>query len=185
MKSSLFLSVYFNKTYPVMVLEDTTNTSQTSRRGPDTDDFTRGWIIGLAMDAEFSMAEIGRRLNMPRQTVSGIVNAYKKNKQTTVLPRSGRPPVLDGRDERHLIFNVDKKPMEQFSVHQQEFLPMKAVSVTTIRKVLARNGLFSYKPALKPFLSNTHKKKRLAWVNERMDWTQEQWGRIKICPQTQ
>lgn len=43
---------------------------------------------------------------------------------------------------------------------------------------IARQGLFSYKLACKPFLSNQHRKNRLRWVNERMNWTQEQSGRI-------
>lgn len=160
-----------------MVLEDITN--KTSRKGPELSEFQRGRICGLSIDAGWNHSQISRELGIPRQTIDNIVKAFKENGQTRPKPRSGRPPILTGRDERHLCYFVQKEAFEPMTVHRENLAQIvNKVSLTTLRKALAKHGFFSCKPALKPFLSHLHKRRRLAWVSERMDWGEEQWNKI-------
>ena len=51
-------------------------------------------------------------------------------------------------------------------------------SVPIHRRVLIRNGLKGCKPQKKPFLTETHRIKRLAWAKEHQHWTVEQWANV-------
>src|SRR5262249_47275110 len=52
------------------------------------------------------------------------------------------------------------------------------VSICTIRRALHDIGLKSRIARVKPFLSDTHKAKRLKWAKERKDWGNEEWSRV-------
>ena len=51
----------------------------------------------------------------------------------------------------------------------------------TIRRRLALAGLRSYRPVLKPKLTETHKEKRLQWAEDHVRWTQLQWRNVLFC----
>ena len=53
------------------------------------------------------------------------------------------------------------------------------VSETTIRSRIKESGEFkSYWACKKPFISPKNRKKRLAWAQEHLDWSPEQWMRV-------
>ena len=51
----------------------------------------------------------------------------------------------------------------------------------TIRRRLFQAGLRSYRPVVKPKLTETHKEKRLQWAKDHVRWTQLQWRNVLFC----
>ena len=69
-------------------------TNTPHKKTKELSEFKRGMICGLSVYGELNNAEISRRMDIPRTTVSDVVNAYKRDGQTTAKPRPGRPRKL-------------------------------------------------------------------------------------------
>src|SRR5947209_17060184 len=78
-------------------------------------EFQRGEIIGAWKCRELgkkpiSVRKIGELLGHPKSTVQDVITAYKNGCETPA-PRSGRPPILNDRDGRHLkkVLNTNRR----------------------------------------------------------------------------
>jgi transposase len=119
--------------------------------------------------------------HMSKSTVKSIVDKFLATKTTENLPRSGRPRKLNERDLRSLS-RVVLKDMEsrRASLRQikTEFKDRADVSDRTIRRRLKEMGLQSHPAVIKPFVSKRNTQKRIQWCKERLDWGEEEWGRV-------
>ena len=80
-------------------------------------DFERGRIIGRWETGE-STRDIADTLNHSQSQVSCAIKAFVEEGQTTIAPRSGRPPVLNDHDVREVKRITKKnrnKPIEQIT----------------------------------------------------------------------
>ena len=160
-----------------MPLSDITN--KPHKKTKELSEFERGRICGLSVFGELNNAEISRRMDIPRTTVSGIVNAYKRDGQTTVKQRPGRPKKLSERAENHLNILVRREPFEPLGIHKDNLAKITGpISITTVRKALRKSGFSSFRPLQQPFLSVRHKKKRREWVSSKMNWTFKDWSKV-------
>src|SRR3954447_20050679 len=108
-----------------------------SGEGRELSEFERGRIIG-AHDAGMSLGEIGKMYDVPKSTVNDIIKAFENHGFTKPQPRSGRPKILNNRDERHLIQMVNKDhkdPIAQITAKMND-ATLKDVSVKTIQCTL-------------------------------------------------
>ncbi|GAA5798498.1 hypothetical protein HPULCUR_003902 [Helicostylum pulchrum] len=94
-------------------------TGKSSRKRPELSDFTRGVICGLSQHAKWTNTDISKELDIPRTTIGSIVQKYVKQGQTSVKPRSGRPKVLNERDEHHSGILVQRESFEPLRTQQQ------------------------------------------------------------------
>ena len=160
-----------------MTLSDISNTPSKKRK--ELDSFTRGVICGLATIAKWKQVDIAKELEIPTSTVNDIVRKYRETGQKECKQRPGRPEVLTERDISHLVISVRKEPFEPLAYHQQILaLAGKAVCLKTIRKALASRSLYSFKPALKPFLSKRNITRRKFLVYNKLKWGDEDWRKV-------
>jgi transposase len=64
-------------------------------------------IIVSMRNEGYTLQHIADTLNIHRGTVSDVIVRFKKRGSTENKPRSGRPRILDPRDERSLVIIVD------------------------------------------------------------------------------
>ncbi|QSS55716.1 hypothetical protein I7I53_03681 [Histoplasma capsulatum var. duboisii H88] len=126
-------------------------------------------------ERKYSFLSIARILELPRSTISSIVyhEKHRKKLETSPKKRTGRPPKLSARDQRHLILSVDKNPFNPLS----NFLtPSKSghhLSRYTARQYLHKNERYAFKPRKKPYLKPIHKDIRRAFGIRYRDWSDE------------
>jgi len=130
-------------------------------------DFERGRIIGRWETGE-STRDIADALNHSQSQVSRAIKAFVEEGQTTIAPRSGRPPVLNDRDVRQVKRITKKNRNESLST---------SISSTTVRNYLHEEGYYSRVALRKPYVSEKNRQKRLKWCKERKNWITE-WNNI-------
>jgi len=140
--------------------------------------FERGEIVGLHR-GQHNPTDISRILNIPRTTINDVIRKWEEDGLTSPAPRSGRPPILDDRDQRHLarLIKTDRQQsVEQLTENFNE-LGLKTVSAATIRRNLYELGYHGRAGVRKPFVSEVNRGKRHVWCRERRNWSEE-WNNI-------
>lgn len=133
---------------------------------------TRARIIGM-IEAGLSKTEISRKFNCRWQTVHDIHKKWMTHGHVKDLPRSGRPKELCVREERQIAREHKRDPTRT----ARETARNCNVSDQTVRRVLKRHGLRSYKAFRGPILQRHHRRKRKAFSALTASWTSE-WGQI-------
>lgn len=141
-------------------------------------DFQRGEIIG-AWKCGFSERKISEVLNYPKSTVHDVIFIYKNDGLETLPSRSGRPPILTERDNRHLMQILNKNHRTNINELCENFVTSTSTNVSqiTLKRHLHKNGVFGRIGAKKPFVNAANKIKRLTWAKNRKDWKNE-WENI-------
>lgn len=141
--------------------------------------FERGEIVGAWKGNNMSERAIGEVLDHPQSTVHDVISAYKDFEYETLPPRSGRPQLMTERDQRHLLRIVKKNRRINLQELREEFITStsKTICTKTIRNFLHEQGFYGRVGAKKPFISETNRRKRLAWAKERKEWVNE-WENI-------
>ena len=125
---------------------------------------------------EYSMEALSLKYNISTSTVHNIVK--KKAKFNTVIdrPRSGRPKISSGADDRRLLLLslrdrrlTAKQLQEQWHVNS---------CVSTVKARLLSAGLRGCVADKKPLLNAKQRLVRLRWCLARRTWTVEQWRQV-------
>jgi transposase len=104
-------------------------------------EFDRGRIVG-AHDAGMSERQIVEMYGFPKTTVHRTIKDFEEHGIVEARPRSGRPPVLDDRDKRHLVQIVEKNhraPLANTTAQIQD-ITSKNISISTVRRALHMEG---------------------------------------------
>ena len=54
----------------------------------------------------------------------------------------------------------------------------RRISAKTVRRRLATNQMFARKPYKGPIPTGRHRRNRLAWANNHVGWTRQQWREV-------
>lgn len=125
-----------------------------------------------------SQCEIARILSISRKSVQIISKKIDSNISVEDRPKSGRPKVLNTRDERSLIIASKKAPFKTARQLQSDSGLTNKSSLSTIKRVLRRNNLFGRIAAPKPQLNAKQKQKRLAFAKNHKEWNATDWGKV-------
>ena len=94
--------------------------------------------------------------------------------------RSGRPPISNARDQRHLI-KIMKENRRQSSTElakQWELSNGKQASARTVRRVLQNQNYLWRSACKKPRLTENQKSNRKIWCNKFKHWTKDDWKNV-------
>lgn len=154
------------------------NPDNTSEKRKELDDYNIGIVIGLVM-AKWTTNRISKEINIPESTVKTIKYRYQSTGTGLTGKRPGRPKKLNDREERAIVRNVRREPMESFGRHLAR-LENRDINIckATLIKYLDDLGFNSYVAAHKPLLEPHHVKKRLAWTKAKVNWTDDQWSHV-------
>ena len=146
-------------------------------------EFQRGEIIGAWKCRELgkkpiSVRKIGESLGHPKSTVQDVITAYKNGCETPA-PRSGRPPILNDRDGRHLKKVLNTNRRTNINEICENFISSTStnISKSTLKRYLHKLGIYGRIGAKKPFVNAANRMKRLAWAKKRINWMNE-WEKI-------
>jgi transposase len=111
-------------------------------------------------------------------------------KETMGLPPSnnkgGRPKVLTEREQKFLVQTITtggKSNAVEARKELQEQLG-KAVSDETVRRSLKASGMVPFVKPKKPLLTSKHRKERLKWAKEHINWTLDDWKKVVWSDET-
>ena len=133
-------------------------------------------IIQQAKDG-MSSRQIGSLHNIHHSTVNRII---KKQPEPIISPRAGRPRIFSIRAERRLVRKVTSGvcPTAADAQRQLQTEEQLNVSVSTVKRVLRRNGLHGRVRKKKPLLSKKYRQQRYAFALRYRKSKPEFWKRV-------
>ncbi|CAI9562069.1 unnamed protein product, partial [Staurois parvus] len=121
-----------------------------------------------------SIRDISWLLNIPRSTVSGIINKVEATgNNTATQPPSGRPRHMTERGQRMLKHTVRRSRQlstESIAKDLQTWCGLQ-MSTTTVRRELHGMGFHGGAAASKPSITKCNAKRRMPWCKARRHWT--------------
>jgi hypothetical protein len=125
----------------------------------------------------YSSYKIYLETEVPKSTVTAIIKRLRKCKEEPWKRalRKGGIPKLDERAERRLVRFMANNPFETISSAATPSKSGYQMHVNTVRKYLAKHEVYAFKPRVKPYLKESHKKARLLWAYLMKDLTLEDW----------
>lgn len=110
-----------------------------------------------------SQRDIANKLGISKGGVQRVIEKFKAYNTLQDMPKCGRPKKYSVRDERFLIRESQRNPKNTARGLQIKCPDMLQVSLTTVKRILRKYGLFGRIAAKRPKLNNDHIKKRLSW----------------------
>lgn len=135
--------------------------------------------VALA-EAGYSQRRIARTLGVPRTTVRDAIRRFQETGSYTRRPGQGRQRCTSARDDRFIVSNVLRNRFCTATEARTRLFEVRNVNVSerTIRRRLAESNLRAYRPARAPQLLPQHRRARLAFARQYVDWTVEDWKDI-------
>jgi len=135
----------------------------------------RGIIVG-----RYLAGDTPKKISEARGVPSGRVYAYIKKYETEHSlddhPKPGRPSNYDDRDKRAVLRDITNHPWTGPSTIANR--QVKPMSRSTVQRIADKEKIHRRKARKKPVLSDQSKKVRLAWANEHVGWTEEDWKKV-------
>lgn len=123
---------------------------------------------------EFTERNFGRKIS--RSTCQRILRKYERTGTVSDLPRSGRPPALNVRQQRLVrreMLKDRRKTLRQMSSELKN-LGFSA-SRMTIRRVLSKYRLGRRVAVRRPLLTKRMRQSRLNWAEQHKNWSVDKW----------
>lgn len=134
-----------------------------------------------------SQQQIANILHVPKTTVRRIIHQYRRTGNVGVRRHGhcGRKRTLTPRTEASLARTSRRTPhLTARQIQGEVGGPAVGVSINTVKRTLARQGLVTYRPVAAPLLNRRRMAARAAWANEYGDWTVQQWNRVVFSDET-
>lgn len=137
-------------------------------------------VIGMS-EAGFTAAAIGRALEIPARTVRGILARYRQRQDDVKdLPRSGRPRISSGREDRRLTGDARRHRFQTARTlrHRWRVLIGVRASRRTVSRRLNHGRLRSRRPLKKLPLTLRHRRARMLWARHHAGYNIRYWRRV-------
>lgn len=152
-------------------------------RGHDLSDFERGQIYALKFLAGWTCKEIAGAIVINYDAVKKYCQRVpEKQASNTSLStdrkgKCGRDRCTTQRDDRVMCRTALGDRFLTATAIKRQHDDINCC-VRTVRRRLNDSGLLSRTPAPKSLLSLVHKRNRLTWSIEHLNWTQQQWQTV-------
>lgn len=136
-------------------------------------------IVAL-IEAGHNKSYVARTLGFPRATVQDAWNRYLETGNFTRRQGSGRKRKTIAADDRFLVVRSLRERRATSVVLKNELRMTRGVNISdkTVRRRLNEADLRSRRPAKKPRLLRHHRRERLRFAREHLNWTVEQWSNV-------
>lgn len=141
---------------------------------PKIDIEKRKLVVALH-EKGFSQRKIANDLKIPRPSIQMIINKYRKYNTIENMPKSGRRKSYTDRELRTLIRLSKANPF--FTARQLRAI-WKPLSISSVKLLLRKNGLFGRISCKKPMLNKKQIQKRLDWAKSYGSWTTKMWSNV-------
>lgn len=138
--------------------------------------FIRGKIIALS-EIGTNITDIAGLLNIPRKTIQYRLPSPKTEREDGKSKyRSGRPPILDKHDIRHIIQLIIEEPFITYQEikHQQKLTCFPR----TIYTAIYNSGYVHWQARKRPLLTPEHAQLRFEFAKKYAHWKYEDWCKV-------
>lgn len=147
---------------------------------------TRDLVISTWQNESISLMGIAKRFNLPKSTVQGIIERFKKTGTVQNAPGRGKAKTFTPRETRTLLREVNDDPFKS-AIKLAEIMKQstgKVVTPKTITNYLKQEGVRARTPRKKPFVSAKNKLKRLEFARKNLNQPERFWKRILWTDET-
>lgn len=124
-----------------------------------------------------SHADVARRFNCARITVTRLMQRLRQTDRTTDRPRSGRPPVTTPAEDRHIrVLHLRNRSITATSTAATSL--GHRISRQTVYRRLRQHGIRARHPFRGPFLTRQQRINRLIWARRVRRWQQRDWAQV-------
>lgn len=123
---------------------------------------------------------IGLRLGFSHTTISRAVQRYRETNSYNIRPKQGRPRVTTAVQDRFIRLSALR---ERFTTSRSLLMQLRNVhnvhpSIDTVRRRLTEANLRIRVPARGPLLNADHRRARLQFAREHVNWTVADWENV-------
>lgn len=113
-------------------------------------------------------------------TVYRVLSRYRATGTTADAQRSGRPRVTTQRQDRHLFQTHIRNRFLSAEETARTTIGTHAAPISgqTVRRRLMERRLHNCRPARGPVLTLRHRRARLQWAQNHVNWTWRQWRHV-------
>lgn len=136
-------------------------------------------VVAL-IEAGHSQRDAARQTGIPRTTIQYVYQRYRETGEYSRRSGSGSQRRTTARDDRFVVLSVLRNRHQTAVGVRNELERVRGVSVSerTIRRRLQERGLQARRPATGPQLLPRHRRQRLQFAREHVNWTIAQWGNV-------
>lgn len=151
----------------------------------DTTPTEAAQLVSL-LEAGYGQREVARRLNLSRSAVQRVYRRYLETGTFVRRPGTGRPRATTERDDRFIATTSLRDRGLNAVQLQQQLRDVRGVAISrwTVRRRLKERNLTSHKPATGPKLTVAHRRSRLEFAREHVNWTLEDWRSVLFSDET-
>lgn len=135
--------------------------------------------VGMLM-AGMSQEQVARTVGTTSRTIRRLTQRLRETGKTADTPRSGRPRVTTPAQDRRMVTSHlrDRFMAATVTARMTPGQHNERISAQTVRNRLRAEGLRARRPFVGPVLTRQHKQARLAWSQEHLRWTRQQWKNV-------
>lgn len=134
----------------------------------------RGRAMQCLRETGSSMSSIASAFGVNQSTVSRYLSRGSQASAPTRTLKKSQMPKLGPRGARALVRAAKKERTATLKALSNS----ADVSASTARSVLRKNGICKRRAAIKPFLDDDKKRKRLDWCRKHQNWTLKDWMNV-------
>lgn len=142
-----------------------------------------GQISVLLSETTLKQKEIAKKLKVSTQTVSNIKKKleYGQSLASNRVGKCGRPKKTTPRMDRKIVkMAINNRRASCRMISNQLAAEGITIARRTVNKRLLEGGLKAYRPRKKPRLTDKMIQARKAWAEAHVDWTTEQWEKVRV-----
>nr|XP_022910488.1 uncharacterized protein LOC111421548 [Onthophagus taurus] len=128
-----------------------------------------------------SYREIGLRLGVSHTTISRAVQRFQETNDHTRRPGQGRRRVTTLRQDRFIRLRALRErfvAMRNLQIQVADVHNIR-ISTNTEQRRLAEGDLHARIPARAPNLNANHRRRRLQFSREHLDWNADDWEQLR------
>lgn len=146
---------------------------------PQLTDFDKGRLVGM-LEVGASVSDVARRLNIHRKTVLRWWNRFHTTGEVKRRSGSGRPRITSPLQDRKLCLMVKRNRFTPVSHLHPGWAAACGINCSsrTARRIVLTAGLRSCRPLARIPLSPSHRRSRMQWAKEHLEWTENQWENV-------
>lgn len=142
-------------------------------------------VIAL-LQSGMRQCDVARQLNLSRFSVRRVFQRFQETGGYIRRRGSGRQRCTSERDDRFIVSTSLRNRFSNAVELQQQLRSARrtSVSVSTIRRRLQEKKIAAHRAATGPKLTAQHKRDRLEFAREYVDWTIDQWKAVLFSDET-
>ncbi|XP_072380274.1 uncharacterized protein [Diabrotica undecimpunctata] len=132
----------------------------------------------------YTQVELAERFNVTQSTILRVLIRFSVTGSNSKRPGQGRRTVTTPNQDRFLALRTLRQRFITSTSLQNEFLNRYnfRISQYTIRRRLSKTDLHPGRAPIGPLLTRDHRRQRLHFAHEHVDWNNDDWGRILFTP---